>query len=644
MCGIIGAIGPTERITESMLNAGLDAMSHRGQDGRGIQDVRLQGQPSRKLLLGHRRLAILDLSDRGAQPMRDPESGNWITYNGEIYNYKTLQGRLSACGARFRSNTDTEVLLSSYSREGLRPCLTEVAGMFAFGIWNEDKQQLVLARDHVGIKPLYYYSQNGIFLFASEVRALLATGLVPRRLDPEALEGYLEFGSVQGSRTFVKDVHALPPAHYMIVSADGSMSAPESYWRPDFRAEPESIRADGQVIKGLRDLLETVIEEHLVSDVPLGAFLSGGLDSSSIVSLMAKYAPGRVRSYSVVFKERGFSEALYSRQMSAHAGTEHEEILVSQAEFIHDIPNFLKAMDQPSVDGPNVFLISGAVKKAGVKVALSGQGGDEVFAGYSSFFRLRRLSHIQSLVRYLPNRGREFAASLATVFVSGNSRWARVPDLIRCSASLSKSYGVIHAISSKSLRTSLISTKVARATALNHSNDDRYAQLEQALGHCGVVNLTSALELGNYLPNTLLRDGDVLSMAHTIEIRVPFLDRRIIDYVAPIRGEDKVSSAFPKPLLVRALMDLLPPDIYRRRKQGFTFPWGSWLRGTLRPAVEAVLDSPDCGVQLGLEPGACQKLWRLFLADIRVPWTVIWSLYTLVEWCSQHEVSLTCNN
>jgi len=636
MCGILGALGPRDLVTEARLSAALGVMTHRGPDGQGLQDIPLRGDPSRRLLLGHRRLSIIDLSENGSQPMLEPRTANWITYNGEIYNYQSIKNRLLAQGITFRSSTDTEVLLALYSTKGLNAGLSELAGMFAFGIWDHAKQQLVLVRDHIGIKPLYYYSKDGVFLFASEVRALLATGLVPRRLDLAALPGYLEFGSVQGLRTMVQNVHALLPAQYLLVDADGSVSAPRTYWKPDFRPEPESIPVDGRVVTGLRDLLKQVISEHLIGDVPLGAFLSGGLDSSSIVALMAKVAPDRVATFSVTFKEKAFSEADYSRRMATYAGTRHEEIMVEESDFLAAVPNMLQAMDQPSVDGSNVYVISSAVRHAGLTVALSGQGGDEVFGGYPTFSRLYRLSKLKPVLQCLPPVWRQGVASALLPFLQANPQWEKLPDLMRSCASVPDSYGVIRAISSRSMRDGLLAGGMRNGSGHPGISWDA----DPSSDHWHTANLVSALEFGNYLPNTLLRDGDVMSMAHSLEIRVPFLDRRVIDYIAPISGTAKLPGAYSKPLLVDALKEMLPPEIYHRRKQGFTFPWVRWLRQLLQASVGQVLDRAGCGVDLGFAPGLCRDVWRLFLAGKGAPWTVVWALYTLIDWCSRNGVVL----
>ena len=637
MCGILGALGPIELVAEGNLTAGLAVMVHRGPDGQGFQRIPLRGIPSRHLLLGHRRLSIIDLTENGAQPMTDLPTGNCIVYNGEIYNFRDIRSKLAAQGVTFRSTSDTEVLLAAYSHSGLLPCLAELAGMFAFAIWDNARQQLILVRDHTGIKPLYYYSSHGLFLFASEVRALLATGLVPPRLDPAALPGYLKFGSVQRTRTLVQDIRALGPAQYLVVNADGSFDAPKEYWHPDFRPESESIPPGKRLVKGLRELLEKVVSEHLISDVPLGAFLSGGLDSSSLVSLMAGVASTQMGTFSVTFREKASSEAYYSRQMARHARTKHEEIVLTESDFLAGMPAMLGAMDQPSVDGSNVYVISGAVRKAGMTVALSGQGADEVFGGYSSFSRLCQLDRMQPLLRHIPATWRQAAASAASALLPAHPKWAKLPDLMRSCSSLPASYAVIHAMGCSTLTNGLL------APAARNSWHDELSVPQMNHSPRRAVhpaNLVSALELSNYLPNTLLRDGDVMSMAHSLEIRVPFLDRRVIDYVAPISGTAKLPGAYSKPLLVDAVKDLLPTEIYTRCKGGFIFPWGRWLKQSLRNPVGSVLDKSDCGVEIGFLPGACRNVWRAFLHDSRVPWTMVWGLYTLVTWCSRYGVVL----
>ena len=345
-------------------------LAHRGPDDKGISSVSCNGG---HLVLGHTRLAILDLTQAGHQPMFDPGTGNWITFNGEIYNYRELRARLSDQDRPWVSETDTEVILRAYSKWGLE-CLQHLRGMFAFAIWDRQRQVLILARDRLGIKPLYYYSHEGLFLFSSEVRSLLASGLVPRELDPVALHEYLAYQSVPAPRTMVKDVKALLPGTWMEVGVDGETRA-QPYW--DLLKDRDSEATEASLPEGrkrVEQLLQDSIALHLVSDVPVGVFLSGGIDSSALVALMRK-AGIDPRTFSVAFSESNFDEARHARQVANHFGAEHTEIKLSEQDLLDQLPDALLAMDQPTGDGINTYVVSRAVRSAGVKVALSGLGG-----------------------------------------------------------------------------------------------------------------------------------------------------------------------------------------------------------------------------------------------------------------------------
>lgn len=639
MCGILGAFGRRNIVTEELVSSCLDLLSHRGPDGCGRRHMSPVDYPERVLRLGHQRLAILDLSEHGSQPMTDPETGNCIVYNGEVYNYKKLRHSLAQEGVTFESDTDTEVILKYYGRRGLPALLSNLIGMFAFGIWDASSQRLILARDHTGIKPLYYHHGDRVFLFASEVRALLATDLIPRDLDPIALESYLAYGSVQGPHTIVQHIRSLPPAHYLVVEANGTCGSPKSYWAPPFTPEAQANRLDGALVRNFRGLLEEVVTEHMASDVPLGAFLSGGIDSSSVVALMNHVAPGRVQSFSIIFNERSYSEDRYSRLIAQHVGTSHHEICLDERTLLDSLPDTLTALDQPSGDGPNVYAISRAVRAAGITVALSGQGGDEVLCGYPSFRRLSKLSKLQPMLRLTPDWLLRAAAAAGSLFGDYSMKTRKLPDLVRSSKSILSSFLILQQVTLEKDRIRLLPAPDLSVECQFGLPVTVYRELVAATRDRSVVNQISALELATYLPNTLLRDGDSMSMAHSLEIRVPFLDRRVIDFVASVAGPDKLSGSVPKPLLVAAIADLLPREIFGRPKQGFTLPWQRWLRQRLRPTLGAVLDSPDCGSEIGFAPGECQRIWQAFLRGAAIPWFEIWSLFVLIDWCSKHSVT-----
>ncbi|HEU4876075.1 MAG TPA: asparagine synthase (glutamine-hydrolyzing), partial [Pyrinomonadaceae bacterium] len=382
MCSISGVFG-TKRISADAVMRMNRAQRHRGPDDQGIADLG-------RVALGNTRLAIIDTSAAGHQPMHDPETGNWITYNGEIYNFKELRREIRG---EWISGTDTEVVLRGYGTWGVE-LFRKLRGMFALALWDNEKQQLLLARDPLGIKPLYYYTTKDQLVFASELRALLASGLVSRRIDPAGVDSYLAYGSVAAPLTIVDGIKQLLPGHYLQVSADDRKDVEFAV------AKREAVAGNrDDAVARLRTELEESVRLHLVSDVPLGVFLSGGMDSSALVALMSRINDQRPQTFSVVFDEPTFSEAPFSRAVAERFQTNHREIRLTENELIEVLPEAIAAIDQPTMDGINTFVVSKAVKNAGITVALSGLGGDELFAGYPSFRRAVRLRSMPHATR-----------------------------------------------------------------------------------------------------------------------------------------------------------------------------------------------------------------------------------------------------
>lgn len=632
MCGIAGFIGSRELKYGQIADSLLSSLAHRGPDGQGIRVIEPRVATGRVVVLAHRRLAIIDLSECAAQPMEDTETGNWIVYNGEIYNFQSLKAELEKRGVLFRSRSDTEVILKCYATEGLA-ALDRFCGMFALALWDSARGELVLAVDSMGIKPLYFWrGQDGTVLFASEVRALLATGLVSRIMDPVALESYLSYGAVQAPHTMIRGVTALLPGTYARVRANGSVDGPHRYWSPTFAPEDTAPVDETMAIEELRRLLREVVREHLISDVPLGAFLSGGIDSSSVVALMSEVAAEAVHTFSVTFVEQDFSEAPYSREIAGRYSTKHTEICLSEQDLLGMLPTALKAMDQPSVDGINVYVISRVVREAGVTVVLSGQGGDELFGGYPTFRQVRLVQKWRSLLRVTPRVARSAVARLWSKTVRRSLIPSKVSQLLQSDGDVLTTYLILRQLYPPSTRRALFPAGEGVCTEGGQPRS-LAEELHAGMMALDPINKVSFLECRTYLANMLLRDGDVMSMAHSLEVRVPFLDRRLVDFVARIPGPQKVDSSVPKPLLVRAMEDLLPPSIYGRPKQGFTFPWEHWLRHQLRSYVAHMLDSPEAGVSIGLAPRVCQRFWHAFLAgEPGITWSRVWGLYVLLQW------------
>jgi asparagine synthase (glutamine-hydrolysing) len=584
-----------------------EAQRHRGPDDQGVVDL---GQ----VVLGNTRLAIIDTSAAGHQPMHDPETGNWITYNGEIYNFKELRREI---GGEWVSSTDTEVVLRGYGKWGV-DLFRKLRGMFALALWDSQKQQLLLARDPLGIKPLYYYSAKDRFIFASELRALLASGLVPRRIDPVGVDSYLACGSVAAPLTIVDGIKQLLPGHYLQVSVNEISDVEFEF------PEREAVAGDrDDAVARLRAELQESVRLHLVSDVPLGVFLSGGMDSSALVALMSR--DQTPQTFSVVFDESTFSEAPFSRAVAERFQTNHREIRLTENQLIEMLPAAIAAIDQPTMDGINTFVVSKAVKNAGITVALSGLGGDELFAGYPSFRRAVRLASIPQATR----RVLRAASGVGKIAVNGSVQRQKFWQLANSEGTAADVYHISR---------QLFSTETATRITGRESNCRGGPPWPPVSGNgnSDIVNTMSQLELRGYMANTLLRDTDAMSMAHSLEVRVPFVDVNVVNYVLSLPGDWKLRNGSAKPLLADALAELLPRDFLARPKMGFTLPFEKWLQQNLRHEISSVLE--DAGPILN--PKAVKKIWRDFLEKPRaVGWSRPWSLYILAKWCEINGVN-----
>jgi asparagine synthase (glutamine-hydrolysing) len=603
MCSISGVF----RIFADAVVKMNEAQRHRGPDDQGVVDL---GQ----VVLGNTRLAIIDTSAAGHQPMHDPETGNWITYNGEIYNFKELRREI---GGEWVSSTDTEVVLRGYGKWGV-DLFRKLRGMFALALWDSQKQQLLLARDPLGIKPLYYYSAKDRFIFASELRALLASGLVPRRIDPVGVDSYLACGSVAAPLTIIDGIKQLLPGHYLQVSVNEISDVEFEF------PEREAVAGDrDDAVARLRAELQESVRLHLVSDVPLGVFLSGGMDSSALVALMSR--DQTPQTFSIVFDESTFSEAPFSRAVAERFQTNHREIRLTENQLIEMLPAAIAAIDQPTMDGINTFVVSKAVKNAGITVALSGLGGDELFAGYPSFRRAVRLASIPQATRRLLRA----ASGVGKIAVNGSVQRQKFWQLANSEGTAADVYHISR---------QLFSTETATRITGRESNCRGGPPWPPVSGNgnSDIVNTMSQLELRGYMANTLLRDTDAMSMAHSLEVRVPFVDVNVVNYVLSLPGDWKLRNGSAKPLLADALADLLPRDFLARPKMGFTLPFEKWLQQNLRHEISSVLE--DAGPILN--PKAVKKIWRDFLEKPRaVGWSRPWSLYILAKWCEINGVN-----
>ncbi|MCI0524581.1 MAG: asparagine synthase (glutamine-hydrolyzing) [Acidobacteria bacterium] len=601
------------------INAAVRALNHRGPDDEGVEFISDE-RDELTVAFAHRRLAILDLSPAGHQPMRDEATGNWITYNGEVFNFREIRRKLEELGLRFRSESDTEVLLKGFGLLG-KDAIADWRGMFACGFWNAGERSLTLVRDRLGIKPLYYYHDRDTFIFASEIRALLATGLAPRRISAAALSSYFACGSVEQPLTIIENIYCVLPGH--ILTFQNGRVRTEAYWELRAGEDARQVDDDRALRDEIKGLLEESVKLRLVSDVPVGVFLSGGIDSSSVVALMRRATNSDIKSFSVCFKEQEFSESAYAETVARRYHTDHHSILVAEEEILAKLPRALQAMDQPSIDGVNTFIVSEAAANAGLKVALSGLGGDEVFAGYGFFRTIARDERLRQRVKAAPAALRRATAAAIGAIATSN-RATKLSSLLRGDHLDEHSVRLHRRLFTAEQRRALL--PVGQDAILSHSEWIDRQTLNCA--NADPVNQASALELGGYLSNTLLRDTDTMSMAHSLEVRVPLIDHKLVERMLAITGQFKLRRNEPKWLLVDAAGDL-PREIVDRPKRGFELPFKHWLSGALRDQVETTLRSTTLADFLN--QSAMQEIWRGFL-DGRIAWSRVWSFYVLGEW------------
>ena len=630
MCGIFGIVAHNSQIPSGVLERGTQSLAHRGPDDHGTVLLHDCTYGSAEIGLGNRRLAILDLSPLAHQPMHDPPSGNWIVYNGEIYNFREVRAELERRGISFVSHSDTEVLLKAYMQWG-EQCLEKFRGMFAFALWDAQRHRLFVARDPMGIKPLYYAQAGSYFVFASEVRSILGTGLFPARLDKAGLTNYLTFGSAYDPLTLIEGIRALPAGNFLVWK-NGELSQ-TVYWDLVDDADSPAQSGDSISTTQLQQTLEGAVRAQLVSDVPVGVFLSGGIDSSALVSILSR---GGVTpsTFSIVFREADFSEAPHSRTVAAKFHTDHHEITVSQADALAAIPDALRAMDLPTMDGVNTFFVSRETRKAGVKVALSGLGGDEVFAGYSNFRTVPRMERFAHFWKRVPHAVRSPLAGAFGVIAPENDQNRKLAALATANGRVLHPYFLTRMLFIPAQRESLLRNSCQRSDELARAS--QCEALRRSL-NLDPVNRVSYLESRCYMLNTLLRDSDFMSMSQGLEVRVPLIDHQLAKSVLALPGKLKLNGT-PKKLLVEALAGSLPDEIVHRPKRGFTLPFEHWLRQELRPEIAPALEAKrfDHGPLGGILKGnEVERVWNQFLEG-KVSWTRPWAVYVLQKWCEMN--------
>ena len=607
MCGICGVLsldetGPDVGLVREMAGS----LVHRGPDGDGFY-------ADSAIAIGHRRLSIIDLAT-GDQPIFNEDRSVAIVFNGEIYNYRELREALIKRGHCFRTNGDTEVIVHLYEEKGI-DCVRELNGMFAFAIWDAPRQQLFLARDQMGEKPLYYTMAGHKFLFASELKALLRSDGVSREIEPAALDDYLAYGYVPAPRTIYRSVFKLPPAHRLLVTR-GGMSA-SRYWYP--WPETRLDVTEGEAVGELMRLLTDAVRLRLRSDVPVGAFLSGGIDSSLIVALAAQHNP-RLRTFSVRINELGFDESPYARMVAQRFNTDHHEIEVDVPQ-LDELPSLVKQFDEPFADPSAVptYYVTRAASRH-LKVCLSGDGGDELFGGYSQY----RRNWIELGLDLLPRP----VAAFGTMANALPQRMPGVGFLTRMSVAGAKRHQAMVGIFTPRERRALLQPRYRSVV------DETAWLLIEAHSRVDLEEIERRM-LGDqlsYLPEDILVKVDRDSMRSSLEVRVPFLDPHLVQFANGLPLRFKIDGRVQKALLRRLLVEVGLPELVNRRKQGFGIPLKSWLWGRLGADVERLLLGDDSRVSGLLEMDEVRRLLAESRKRGRDLTERVWALCWLEHW------------
>ena len=608
MCGIAGMLTPSlQSSTDRYIHLMQTALEHRGPDDRGIYL-----SANRDAALVHTRLAILDFSQNGHQPMSINDQRYWITFNGEIYNFLELRKQLEKEGETFFSHTDTEVILKLYAKYGER-CVDFLRGMFAFAIWDDRQQVCFMARDPLGIKPFYYWYQGSTLIFASELRTILSTGIVPKQLSPMGLYTYLTNGSVSEPLTIIENVKILEAGNYLIWKS-GSLQQ-KRYWEISFDSVSSS-KNDGvsESIATTRLALLDSVKYHFISDVPVGVFLSGGIDSTAIVAIAKQIQQQELRTFSVVFNEEKWNEGAIAKRVAQDFGTLHTEYLVTADVGKSLLPEFWRSLDQPTIDGFNTFCVSQLAHQQGMKVVLSGLGSDELFGGYGTFQRVPKIAQQRQNLAFVNAIAEPVGNGLEKLCTS--PKYRRLGAFLQKKNSMSNAYALARGVFSDGEAFQLVQfylgTQVSdrlQDDIVNFRKKENYNFQQFPT----VQDQVSYLELSRYMRNQLLRDSDVMSMKWGLELRVPFVDSHLFKAISQIPSAIRLQTS--KKLLTNAVPEI-PDYIINRPKRGFTIPFERWI----------------------------EQDWHTDTMDIKIPshiplppqqWYRRWSLVVLQNWLQE---------
>ena len=629
MCGISGAIGALRPSDVERCEAMSARLQHRGPDDNGTWTWRV-GEGFGAVLC-HRRLSIIDLRHIAAEPMVSKATGTTLVFNGEIYNFQAIRAELEAGSAKFLTNGDTEVILHGYDRWGV-DIFARLRGMFALVLVDPRNERVVLARDGYGIKPLYWARFAGAegrpaIAFASEGRALVEAGFAERRTSSDRVGQYLWNGFMPGPHTIWTDVQEVPRGSYAVLDKQYSEPRFERFWNIG-----SSFR-NGLVIDAEEAdrLIAEDVRLHLIADVPLAVFLSGGVDSTAVAAAAASQA-GEVHTISVAFTEADADERRFAAAAAKAIGTSHHVVELSASSILADIEDAVGALDQPSFDGINSWFVSREAVRLGFKVALSGAGGDELAGGYSSFRRVLRAHPLMKM----PGSG--LAAGLAGAVLRQLRPASKTGQLGQAFGALERMYQTQYALFSTDTLRGLLSDPASAPTW--GVDREREAMLAQEIASLPPLQAVTALESEMFLGDRLLRDMDSVSMAHSLEVRVPFVDTVLSDRLAGLSDADRYLPIGQKQLLRRQSRAVLPENFFSRPKRGFEFPMDEWIRGPLRSMVEGrLLDANQCAA-MGLNAPAVAAIWQQFLSKPgAIYWTRPWAIFALLQWAARNEVT-----
>jgi asparagine synthase (glutamine-hydrolysing) len=628
MCGICGFWNFDGRRVESKdLRRMMETLRHRGPDDEGqlLWDGTRLGATTGKLGLGHKRLSILDLSPSGRQPMSDDAEQIWTVFNGEIYNFQEIATELCTKGCRFRTRTDTEVILYAYREWGIEG-ISRFNGMFAIALWDRRVGKLHLIRDRLGVKPLYYYRKNGVFAFASELKALLAFPYFEKQLDFDALLQYLIFQYVPGPKSIFRDTWKLMPGHVLSLSNDGQLED-RSYWDLNSALAKRDIlrnRNQEEILEELDELLTRSVRYRMISDVPLGAFLSGGIDSSLIVAIMQKLNRKPVRTFSIGFEDASFNEAPYAKTISAHLGTQHQELYVGPRQVSELLPRIVDFYDEPFADTSTIpTMLLSELARSEVTVSLSGDGGDELFGGYTRYKTMARAESF-SRVPYALRATASLLARIPSAFLRRHSFWL-LPrrDLEDYYLDLMSTWP----------RETL--TQLMGISDVDLSDSVFHRTFREADGRSGPEQ-ASLVDIKTYLVDCILTKLDRASMAVSLEARDPLLDYELVEFAVALPSRWKLQNGTQKYLLKKLLAKYVPPPLFHRPKHGFNMPLSRWLRGELREMAETYLSEAHLAKQGIFEVGAVRRVVSEHFAGTDDHYPKLYSLLIFQQWHSKY--------